>query len=89
MSAAPGERAVCAGCGRPVTRDETAVTRKLINRGTTTWFCVDCLARRFEVEPEDILERIAYFRRMGCTLFLPEGEEDRTLEEGKTPCVNA
>ncbi|MBR6029978.1 MAG: hypothetical protein IKP40_12910 [Clostridia bacterium] len=61
--------ALCAACGRPLTADEIAITRKLINRGAQAWFCVDCLARRFEVTREDIEERIAYFRRMGCTLF--------------------
>ena len=64
-----GAADVCADCGRPVTPDEIAVTRKLINRGTTTWYCAGCLARRLEVTRADIEERIAYFRAMGCTLF--------------------
>ncbi len=59
----------CAACGRPLSRDEVAVTKKLVNRGATAFFCVDCLARRFEVQPEDIEERIRHFRQMGCTLF--------------------
>lgn len=64
-----GVPARCADCGKPITPDEIAVTRKLINRGTKIWYCTDCLARRFEVTRADILERIAYFRAMGCTLF--------------------
>ena len=60
---------VCRQCGRNVTGDEIAITKKLINRGATEYFCVDCLAAYFEVRPEDIRERIAYFRSMGCTLF--------------------
>lgn len=59
----------CAACGRPLTRDEVAVTQKLVNRGATAFYCVDCLARRFEVEPADILERIRHFKQTGCTLF--------------------
>ena len=59
----------CVVCGRPVTRDEIAVTKKLINRGTTQYYCVSCLAAYFEVRPEDIQERIHYFRQTGCTLF--------------------
>lgn len=62
-------RTVCAVCGRPVTQDEIAVTKKLINRGATAFYCVPCLAAYFEVKPEDILERIRYFKQMGCTLF--------------------
>lgn len=61
----------CRECGRPLSRDEVAVTKKLINRGAEEFMCVDCLARYFEVKPADILERIAHFRVMGCTLFEP------------------
>ncbi len=60
---------VCIRCGRTLTGDEVAVTKKLINRGAKEFYCVDCLAAWFEVRSEDILERIAYFREMGCTLF--------------------
>lgn len=56
-------------CGKPLTRDEIAVTKKLINRGTTEFYCVECLAHRFEVQPADILERIQHFKQTGCTLF--------------------
>jgi hypothetical protein len=66
---------VCVSCGRPVTRDEIAVTKKLINRGTDRFYCVSCLAAYFEVKPEDIEERIRSFKQMGCTLF----EEKRML----------
>ena len=63
---------VCVSCGRPVTRDEIAVTKKLINRGAAKFFCVPCLAAYFEVKEEDILERIRYFKQTGCTLFTNE-----------------
>ena len=69
-----GEAELCVGCGRRLTRDEIAVTKKLVNRGATSFLCVPCLARRFEVTEADIRERIAYFRSTGCTLFAP-GEE--------------
>ena len=60
----------CLACGRLLTADEIAVTKKLINRGAARFYCVDCLAAYFEVSPADIRERIAYFRQMGCTLFV-------------------
>ncbi|MBO7663678.1 MAG: hypothetical protein J6U01_09935 [Clostridia bacterium] len=63
----------CRECGRGLTADEIAVTRKLINRGARSFYCVDCLAAYFEVTPEEIRERIAYFRQSGCTLFAPAG----------------
>ena len=59
----------CQTCGRPLTTDEIAVTKKLINRGATSFYCVDCLAAYFAVTSDDIRERIAYFRASGCMLF--------------------
>ncbi len=59
----------CKQCRRPLSPDEIAVTKKLISRGAREYLCVQCLAAYFEVKPEDILERIEYFRRTGCTLF--------------------
>ena len=60
---------LCKVCGRELTADEIAVTKKLINRGATEFMCVPCLARHFEVKEADIEERIRHFRQMGCTLF--------------------
>ena len=62
----------CVTCGRPLTADEIAVTKKLINRGAASFYCVDCLAAYFAVTSADIRERIAYFRASGCTLFKSE-----------------
>lgn len=59
----------CAGCERILTKDEVAVTRKLVNRGATSFFCISCLARHFEVTETDIRERIRYYKESGCTLF--------------------
>lgn len=64
--------ATCCRCGATISADETAITKKLISRGTQEGFCVSCLAAYFDVSPEDIRERIAYFRSIGCTLFTPE-----------------
>ncbi len=66
----------CVSCGRPLTADEVAVTKKLVNRGAVSFYCVNCLAVRFSVTPEDIRERIAYFRSSGCTLFSQEQKHD-------------
>ena len=60
------ETAVCISCGRAVTRDEKALTRKLINRGADSFYC---LAILFEVPEETLKEKIVQFRKMGCTLF--------------------
>ena len=60
----------CIACGRPLEKDEVALTKKLINRGATQDLCIDCLAKKFEVTREDLEKKIEELRQMGCTLFL-------------------
>ncbi len=60
----------CIQCGRPLEKDEVALTKKLVNRGATQYLCIDCLAKKFEVTHEDLEKKIVEFRQMGCTLFL-------------------
>ena len=59
----------CRQCGRTLTADEVAVTKKMVNRGAREFYCVDCLAGHFKVTPEVIREKIQQFKEMGCTLF--------------------
>ena len=60
----------CAACGKPLTRDETGLSRKLISRATPECLCLECLSRRFRVSPEQLMEMAEHFRKAGCTLFL-------------------
>ncbi len=60
----------CNQCARELTHDEIALTKKLINRGSTSFLCLSCLAKEFCVSEELLLEKIQQFRLMGCTLFL-------------------
>ena len=59
----------CCQCGRLLVADETALTKKMINRGTDRFYCLSCLAILFEVPEETLKEKIVQFRKMGCTLF--------------------
>lgn len=59
----------CAACGRVLTHDEIALTKKLINRGARIFFCIPCLAAKFEASEDELHEKIAQFKEMGCTLF--------------------
>ena len=61
----------CLQCSRPLTPDEIALTRKMINRGASRFFCLSCLAARFDVTEEALHRKIREFREMGCTLFRP------------------
>ncbi len=64
----------CMKCKKNITLDEAAMTKKLINRGTSSYYCADCLAEAFEITPDDIWEKIRYFKETGCTLFLHSGD---------------
>ena len=59
----------CFQCGRPLVPDEAALTKKMVNRGATRFFCLSCLALHFGVPEENLREKIREFREMGCTLF--------------------
>lgn len=59
----------CSRCGRELTRDETGLSRKLISRATTVFFCLDCLGKEYHLERSQLLELIEHFRAAGCTLF--------------------
>lgn len=59
----------CCQCGKSLHPDEIGLTKKLINRGATEYFCLSCLAARFQVSEDDLRQKIREFRAMGCTLF--------------------
>ena len=59
----------CNKCGAGITKDEAAMTKKLVNRGTGVYYCTFCLAEAFEITPRDIREKIQYYKENGCTLF--------------------
>ena len=59
----------CSLCGRSLIPDEIALTKKLINRGTSRFFCLSCLSVHFDVSEDALQAKIREFREMGCTLF--------------------
>lgn len=64
----------CIACGRTLCPDEVALTRKLVNRGARAYYCLTCLAQRFEVREDELRIKIGQFREMGCTLFAQHEE---------------
>lgn len=70
MTKEQGRRAdQCIRCGKKLTGDEIAVTKKLINRGAQEFFCVPCLAARFHISEKDVEQLISNFKAAGCSLF--------------------
>lgn len=63
------EKAVCCKCAASISRDEIAITKRLINRGATKYYCTACLAEAFGITAEDIERSIRHYKQIGCTLF--------------------
>lgn len=60
----------CYVCGKsPLTKDEIGLTKKIIDRKTTTYYCLTCMAEYLEVTEEELLAKIEEFKNEGCTLF--------------------
>ncbi|MDD3213295.1 MAG: hypothetical protein PHY64_06465 [Eubacteriales bacterium] len=71
----------CEECAAPLRRDEVGISKRLLGRGITRFYCVGCLARRLGV-PKAVIElKIQEYRAMGCSLFSPirEGEKNGSL----------
>lgn len=60
----------CMECGKRLARDDIGIYRRLVNRGAEKFLCTDCLAEYFGCQRSLIEERIAYYKSIGCTLFL-------------------
>lgn len=60
---------LCKNCKKELLNDEIAIYKRLINRGAVEFLCIECLAKRMEVDVSDIEEKIVHFKKMGCTLF--------------------
>lgn len=50
------------------------MTKKMVSRGATQFFCMNCLAQYHGVPVENLYEKLEQFRADGCTLFGPKSE---------------
>ena len=62
----------CKECGRELTCDEVGLHKKLINRGSTEFMCINCLGAFFHCEESLLRAKIEQFREQGCMLFAPK-----------------
>ncbi len=56
-------------CDKRLLSDEIAIYRRLIYRDAEEYLCKACLAKKMRVSEEAIDEKIAHFKKIGCTLF--------------------
>ena len=59
----------CKKCGKELSGNDIGLTKKLINRGSTEFLCLDCIAEKFDCTKELLEEKIRQFKESGCTLF--------------------
>lgn len=60
----------CYVCGKtPLSRDEIGLTKKLIDKSSKIFYCLDCLADYLEVTTEELKNKIEEFKEEGCALF--------------------
>ena len=60
----------CRVCGKaPLSADEKALTRKLIDKDAAAFFCLSCMAEYLEAEEWELKEKIKEFRDKDCIFF--------------------
>ena len=59
----------CKKCGKELSGNDIGLTKKIINRGSTEFLCIDCIAEKFDCTKELLEEKITQFKAAGCTLF--------------------
>ena len=64
------KKKVCCDCGKPLHKDEVALTKKLVDPDTEDFYCLKCLAENIGCTEEDLKIKIQEFKEQGCTLFL-------------------
>jgi hypothetical protein len=60
---------LCQECQCKLSKDEIALSKKMIGRETIVFYCLSCLAKELEVDREDLEIKIAEFKEQGCSLF--------------------
>lgn len=60
----------CTDCGVTLKKDEVAVSQKMLGRTITEFYCIDCLAKSLDCDPDVLVVKIQEFKEQGCTLFL-------------------
>ena len=61
---------ICIDCSKGLSKDEVALSQKLLGRDISEFYCIDCLAEYLECDRSDLEVKIQEFKEQGCTLFL-------------------
>lgn len=61
---------LCCECGKSLTRDESALSRKLLGMDTDEVYCLRCLSEYLDCTESDLEMKIREFKKQGCIFFL-------------------
>lgn len=64
------KRKTCVECSASLTKDEVALSKKMLGLTITGFYCIDCLAETLDCDPNDLIIKIQELKEQGCTLFL-------------------
>ena len=59
----------CTKCGALLTKEDTGLHRKIINRNATRFLCKSCIAEHFSMTVEDCDALIEHYKKAGCVMF--------------------
>jgi len=60
----------CYVCGKEnLNKNEIGLTKKLLDKNTKCFYCLDCLSEYLEVDTEFLLVKVEEFKKQGCILF--------------------
>ena len=60
----------CHLCENKLNKDAIGLNKKLLDKNSSWFLCIDCLAAHLDVSVDDLKEKINEFKDQGCTLFL-------------------
>jgi len=64
------EKKKCYVCGKnALSKKEIGLTKKLLDKDSKRFYCLDCLAEYLDVDTEFLLAKVEEFKEQGCTLF--------------------
>ena len=61
---------ICINCGKNLSKDEVALTQKMLGLDISEFYCIGCLAEYLECDRDDLDVKIQEFKEQDCTLFL-------------------
>ena len=65
-----GKTTKCRVCEAKLDKDAIGLSKKLIDKKLTQYFCLECLSSHLDVSIEDLIEKVVEFKDQGCELFL-------------------